>query len=391
MTRTDAGRYRLDEVVGRGGMSTVYRANDLMLGRTVAVKVLLAALAEEDPTYVARFEREARAAAALTHRAVVTIYDAGVDDDERFIAMEYVDGRTLAEILRDRGAVEAQEAARIASEVAGALAAAHAAGILHRDIKPANVMIAGDGAVRVLDFGIARPLDGTTLTQAASLVGTAAYLSPERALGEAGDERADIYALGCLLYAMLTGGPPFVGELSAVVLHQHINSPPKPPRDVAPHVPAALDALVLAMLAKDPRDRPQTAADVRDKLAELAAPGAWPAAAAATATTEPIDRTGATSVLARRERAGPARRAALAAVLTGAIALAVIALFGGGSQSSSTSTQHTSTSTSATQPPAPASTPTAPPATTTASSKEQKPVPPGHEKKHGHDHGKKGD
>jgi serine/threonine-protein kinase len=233
------------------------------------------------------------------------------------------------------------------------------------------------------------------LTQAASLVGTAAYLSPERALGEAGDERADVYALGCLLYAMLTGSPPFVGELSAVVLHQHINSAPKPPREVAPQVPPALDALVLAMLAKDPRDRPQTAADVRDRLAELGAPGVWPAQVAATAATEPIERTGATSVMAPRERAGPARRAALAAILTGAIALAAIALFGGGSQSSSTSTHHSATSTSATQPTATASTPTAPAASTTTGGGKQKPAPapapPGHEKKHKHGHGKKGD
>jgi serine/threonine-protein kinase len=342
--RTLAGRYQLNQIIGRGGMSTVYRATDLMLDRTIAVKVLLAALADEDPTYIARFEREARAAAALTHRAVVTVYDAGVDEGERFIAMEYIDGRSLAEILRDDGPIEPEEAVTIAREVTGALAAAHSAGILHRDVKPANVMVTDDGAVKVLDFGVARPLDGTTLTQAASLVGTAAYMAPERALGKPGDARSDIYSLGCLLYAMLTGGPPFTGELSAAVLHQHINTDPRPPSSVTPRIPATLDAVVLGMLAKSPAARPQTAAEVRDRLAAVAGGRVGSAVpAAATGVTAPLEYASQTGVL-RPRPTGAARRAVLAAVVTAGIALAAIALFGGGgSQTAFTSTHHSST------------------------------------------------
>ena len=388
--RTIAGRYQLNEVVGHGGMSTVYRASDLMLGRTVAVKVLLAALAEEDATYVARFEREARAAAALTHRAVVTVYDAGVDDGERFIAMEYVDGRTLGEMLRDDGPLRPQEAVRIAREVAGALTAAHAAGILHRDIKPSNVMVTREGAVKVLDFGVARPLNGTTLTQATSIVGTAAYMAPERALGEPGDARSDVYSLGCLLYAVLTGHPPFTGEHSAVILHQHINAEPRPPSQLAQGVTAALDALVLAMLAKEPSVRPQTAAEVRDRLAALGPAGiasALPLSAATGATTA-LAHTGTTRVMTRPRSAPPVRRAALAAILTAAIALAAIALFGGGSQNVSTTTNHSATTGSrphTTSTPASATstqptTPTLPPAAGPAPPGQGGP-PPGHDKK----------
>jgi serine/threonine-protein kinase len=409
--RTLAGRYQLNEVIGRGGMSTVYRATDLMLGRTIAVKVLLAALAEEDPTYVARFEREARAAAALAHRAVVTVYDAGVDDGERYIAMEYVDGRTLAEILRGGGPLEPHEAVRIARDVAGALAAAHAAGILHRDIKPSNVMVTGDGspdgaeraigaagAVKVLDFGVARPLNGTTLTQAASIVGTAAYMAPERALGEPGDARSDVYSLGCLLYAMLTGLPPFTGEHSAVIMHQQINAEPRPPGQLVPGPTAALDAVVLGMLAKDPAARPGTAAEVRDRLAALAPGGTGstlPLSAAA-ATTSPPFRTGATRVMGGSRSTVPARRAALAAVLTAAIALAAIALFDGGSQNVSTTKHHTSSRPATASTPAPTtSTPAATPATPPSTGPAAPPRPaggPGHKKKDKkHDHGDGGD
>jgi serine/threonine protein kinase len=394
--RTLAGRYQLNEVVGRGGMSTVYRATDLMLGRTVAVKVLLAALADDDPTYVARFEREARAAAALTHRAVVTVFDAGVDDGERFITMEYVDGRTLAEILRDDGPLESTEAIRVAREVAGALSAAHAAGILHRDIKPANVMVTREGAVKVLDFGVARPLNGTTLTQAASIVGTAAYMAPERALGQGGDARSDIYSLGCLLFATLTGQPPFTGEHSAAILHQHINTDPRLPSERAGGIPPALDALALAMLAKEPEARPQTAAEVRDKLVALEPAGIASALplSAATGATAALEHTGPTRVMPPPRPAGPARRAALAAVLTAAIALAAIALFGSGSHNVSTTTRRTATTgsrahTTSTATSTPATTP--PKSTGPAAPPGQEPPPPGHKKKEdkkpGHSHG----
>ena len=188
--RTLAGRYRLEEVIGRGGMSTVYRATDLSLDRVVAVKVALDPLAEENPVYVARFKREARAAAALNDPGVVTVFDAGADGPTRYIVMEYVDGRSLAEILRDEGPLEPRRAAHIAAQIADTLAAAHAAGIVHRDVKPGNVMVTAEDRVKVLDFGIARISDSVTLTQTASVLGTAPYMAPEQAMGNPADARS---------------------------------------------------------------------------------------------------------------------------------------------------------------------------------------------------------
>ena len=270
-----AERYRLDEVIGRGGMSTVYRATDLSLDRTVAVKVALDPLVEQSPIYLARFTREAQSAAALNNPAVVTVYDAGADGPTRFIVMEYIRGKSLAEIMSGHKPLEPHEAARIAEQVAGALSAAHAAGIVHRDIKPGNIMLAGDGSVKVLDFGIARALEGQALTQTATVLGTSAYMSPEQALGQPVDARSDIYSLGCVLYEMLTGEPPFIADVAAAVLHQHVRVAPKPARERNPDIPPALDALVMQMIAKSPDDRPQTAAEVRDRLAQAAGnPGA---------------------------------------------------------------------------------------------------------------------
>ena len=264
--RTLAGRYRLDEVVGRGGMSTVYRGTDLSLDRVVAVKVALDPLVEQSPIYLARFTREAQSTAALSHPGVVTVYDAGADGPTRFIVMELVPGRSLADVLRDEGPLEPARAARIAEQVADALSAAHAAGIVHRDIKPGNIMVTPDGHVKVLDFGIARALNSHTLTQTATVLGTSAYMSPEQALGQPADARSDIYSLGCVLYEMLTGEPPFTADVSAAVLHQHVRVAPKPARERNPAIPPALDELVMQMLAKSPDDRPQTAAEVRDRL-----------------------------------------------------------------------------------------------------------------------------
>lgn len=346
-----ADRYRLERVIGRGGMSTVYRATDELLGRTVAVKVLLAALADQDATYAERFAREARAAAGLATSSVVTVYDTGVDAlGEQYIVMEYIAGHSLAEMLADGHPLEVAEALRIAERVADALRVAHAAGILHRDIKPANVMVADDGTVKVLDFGIARRLDGTTLTQGAAVVGTAAYMAPERALGRPGDARSDVYSLGCLLYAMLTGRPPFTGDLAAVLLNQQVNAAPSAPSELRRSVPPALDALVLAMLAKDPEARPQRAEEVRDRLRELSEGPAG----AETAATTPLAIPAPTVPLARREPgggwvAGPGggrgteprpgwrndyrRRAVLMALLTALVALGAVAVLSGGGSS----------------------------------------------------------
>ena len=411
--RVLGGRYRLEEVIGRGGMSTVYRATDSRLGRTVAVKVLLAGLADQDETYVARFEREARAVAALASSAVVAVYDTGVDDGAQFIVMEYVRGQSLAAILRDRQPLEVEEAVRIGERVAGALGAAHAAGIVHRDIKPANVMVTEDGTVKVLDFGVARILDATTITQAASVLGTAAYMAPERAMGEPGDARADIYSLGCLLYAMLTGRPPFDAELAAALLHQQVNDDPRALGELRAGISGELEALVTAMLAKSPAGRPQTALEVRDRLAGLAGRGGRSTAGvgAATAATAPLAqpadetaptraRTAATRVLAGPpRRSNQRRRVAAVAGVIGVLAIVAIALAsaGGGSPpASSTSKQaparavSTPATTTTTQP-VTASTPTQQPtAPAPTPAKVPRPGPPGGPPGHGGKPGKHG-
>jgi predicted Ser/Thr protein kinase len=355
--RTLAGRYELAEVIGRGGMGTVYRAVDLVLGRAVAVKVLPGQLADQDPSHVARFEREARAAAALSHPAVVAVYDTGSDEATRFIVMEFVAGKSLAALLREEGPLDPGRAVSIAEQVAAALAAAHAAGIVHRDIKPANVMVREDGSVKVLDFGLARALDASALTQSASVLGTAAYMSPEQALGKPADERSDIYSLGCLLYALLVGGPPFAGEAAAAILNQHAHLAPSPVRSFNGRVSPALDALVTQMLAKAPDERPANAEQVRERLhsvsaAEPSAPTAVaapaPAHAARTARLRALAPTAPTARLresapirALVRGARPARRhlapAGVLAALVVVIALIALAAGGGSGHATHTS------------------------------------------------------
>ncbi|MGH2862357.1 MAG: protein kinase domain-containing protein, partial [Solirubrobacteraceae bacterium] len=274
-----ADRYELLEVLGRGGMGVVYRARDRVLDRIVAVKVLPLDRAQ-DPTSVARFEREALAAAGLSDRNIVAVFDSGTDRQTRFIVMEYLSGRSLSELLHERGALSAAEAVDVTVQVAAALAAAHRAGIVHRDIKPANVMLDQQRHAKVLDFGIARLTAGISLTQTATVLGSAQYLAPELCRGAPADARSDIYALGCVVYELLTGQPPFTGELPAAIVHQQISVTPRSPRELNPAIPPALDALVLAMLAKDPDRRPQDAGELVTAL-----PGALVAPSAAAATT----------------------------------------------------------------------------------------------------------
>ncbi|MFI8963334.1 protein kinase [Streptomyces sp. NPDC053493] len=262
------GRYRLTHRLGRGGMAEVFAAEDVRLGRTVAVKLLRADLAE-DPVSKARFTREAQSVAGLNHHAIVAVYDSGEDvvgdQSVPYIVMELVEGRTIRDLLISAEAPGPEQALIIVSGVLEALAYSHQHGIVHRDIKPANVIITHGGAVKVMDFGIARALHGaqSTMTQTGMVMGTPQYLSPEQALGKAVDHRSDLYATGCLLYELLALRPPFTGETPLSVVYQHVQDAPIPPSEVAQAAPPELDGLVMRSLAKDPDDRFQSAEEMR--------------------------------------------------------------------------------------------------------------------------------
>ncbi|MFF5186737.1 protein kinase [Streptomyces sp. NPDC000345] len=263
------GRYRLTRRLGRGGMAEVFAAEDVRLGRTVAVKLLRADLAE-DPVSKARFTREAQSVAGLNHHAIVAVYDSGEDfvggQSVPYIVMEIVEGRTIRDLLLTAEAPGPEQALIIVSGVLEALAYSHQHGIVHRDIKPANVIITHNGAVKVMDFGIARALHGasTTMTQTGMVMGTPQYLSPEQALGKAVDHRSDLYATGCLLYELLALRPPFTGETPLSVVYQHVQDIPMPPSQTSEGTcPPELDGLVMRSLAKEPDDRFQTAEEMR--------------------------------------------------------------------------------------------------------------------------------
>ncbi|MFD7032032.1 protein kinase [Streptomyces sp. NPDC059917] len=264
------GRYRLTHRLGRGGMAEVFAAEDVRLGRTVAVKLLRADLAE-DPVSKARFTREAQSVAGLNHHAVVAVYDSGEDrvgpNVVPYIVMELVEGRTIRDLLISAEAPGPDQALIIVSGVLEALAYSHQHGIVHRDIKPANVIITNTGAVKVMDFGIARALHGaqSTMTQTGMVMGTPQYLSPEQALGKAVDHRSDLYATGCLLYELLALRPPFTGETPLSVVYQHVQDAPVPPSQLPEGhaIPQELDGLVMRSLAKDPDDRFQSAEEMR--------------------------------------------------------------------------------------------------------------------------------
>ncbi len=336
---TLAGRYQLRRLIGQGGMADVELALDTQLDREVAVKILHGRYAD-DPSFIARFRREAQAAANLNHPNIVAVYDAGEDDDRPFIVMEYVEGRSLRDVLR-RESITPNRAIEVVGDAALALDYAHERGLVHRDVKPGNILIAQDGRVKVADFGIARAVSAETVTQTAAVFGTAAYIAPEQAQGERVDRRTDVYALGCVLYELLTGRQPFTGESAVTLAFKHVSEPPVPPSRIEPGLPPELDDVVLTAMAKDPADRYQTARELHDDLRRVEA--GLPLAAAPVAyeatqklgsdRTEVLDRPDEERVVEREELAdeeAPSRRGAwilLALLLLGG-ALAAAYLLG---------------------------------------------------------------
>ncbi|MEW1909476.1 protein kinase [Kitasatospora sp. NPDC085895] len=276
------GRYELTEILGVGGMATVYRGTDHQLGRQVAVKVLNGGLAD-DPRFAERFGREAQLAAMLVHPRIVMVFDSGVDQGSPYIVMELVQGRTLGRLLAEQRILPVERAVGIAAAVCEALEVAHHAGLVHRDVKPGNIMISDDGGVKVVDFGIARAnaSAGQQLTQSAAVLGTASYLSPEQATAAPLDGRSDLYAVGCVLTEMLTGAPPFTADTPVAIAFKHVSEQPAPVSLRRPEIPPALDIAIMRLLAKNPEDRPAGAGAAR---AELLA--AVPVAAAQDRTSE---------------------------------------------------------------------------------------------------------
>jgi tRNA A-37 threonylcarbamoyl transferase component Bud32 len=265
-----ADRYEIVRKLGQGGMAEVYLATDRMLERPVAVKVIRDRLAE-DRRLAARFRREARAAAALNYRGIVSVHDVGMDGANPYIVMEYVRGRTLAEALQHAGPLAPARVAEIGVALAEAVGVAHDAGIVHHDLKPGNVMLTEKGEVKVLDFGIAHAIQWTPLTEDAAVHGTAEYMSPERIRGADGDQRSDVYSLGAVLYELATGRPPFAGDTPLATAYRHLEEEPSPPHRVRPELPPELSAILMRCLAKRPDDRYRRADDLAADLARFRA------------------------------------------------------------------------------------------------------------------------
>ncbi|EGK57902.1 non-specific serine/threonine protein kinase [Centipeda periodontii DSM 2778] len=257
------GRYALEVLVGSGGMADVYRAKDQLLERTVAVKILHQQY-ENDKEFIERFQREAKAAARITHPNIVNVYDVGIAEGRHYIVMEYVPGRTLKERIKEEGPVPAAEALHIARQIAGALAQAHINNLVHCDIKPHNILVMPDGNVKVADFGIARAVTESTMTYNDNIMGSVHYFSPEQARGTIITPKSDVYSLGVVLYEMLTGRIPFDGNTAVSIARKHLEEEPQPLRSLVPNIPPVVEALVTRMMAKDPALRPDSRLLVQD-------------------------------------------------------------------------------------------------------------------------------
>lgn len=260
-----AGRYKIIERIGGGGMALVYKAQDILLNRNVAIKVLRQQFVH-DEEFIRRFRREAQSAASLSHSNVVSIYDVGQEEDVHYIVMEYIDGQNLNEIIKERAPLQVEEAVRIATQICDALGHAHHNQIIHRDIKPHNILIGRNGRIKVTDFGIARAVTSTTITQTGSVVGSVHYFSPEHAKGVVTGEKSDLYSLGIVLYQMLTARLPFLGESPISVALKHLQEEFDEPREVNPHIPQSVENIILKSMRKNPEERYQSAEEMMDDL-----------------------------------------------------------------------------------------------------------------------------
>jgi eukaryotic-like serine/threonine-protein kinase len=342
-------------------MATVWRASDEVLRRDVAVKVLSPQYAA-DPGFLARFEREARHAAQLSHPRLVTVFDCGVDGETPFIVMELVAGRTLRQVLDEAGMLPAGQAIAIAAAVCEALEVAHSAGLVHRDIKPANILLASGGEVKVLDFGIARAEDPGDGTRTQAVLGTAAYLSPEQASGHPAGPRSDLYALGCVLFEMLTGAPPFAADTAVGLAYRQVHDDPGQPSARRPGLPWRLDQITARLLAKDPADRPPSAAAARSGLLAALAPDATAVLPPPPDEPEPYRQAGG-----KRWRPRPAE-AVLAAALAATLAGLVAVLLTGTPAAPAASPVRPAATDQVAQTPKPSNSPAAPASTTPSAS-----------------------